>query len=105
MIPPFQTEELLLKQIREVELWHKTFERIEKSSHIEFSTLVSIQHQKNFELWHKEDIARDPRASDAEIASIKREIDVLHRRGFRYWPDVFGIFGKCVLIRYFLDYC
>ncbi len=80
MRPPFQTEELLLKQIREVELWHKTFERIEKSSHIEFSTLVSIQHQKNFELWHKEDIARDPLASDSDIASVKRAIDVLNQK-------------------------
>ncbi len=79
MILPFKTEELLLQQIREVELWHKYFEIIEINHSLEFSTLVSIQNQKNFELWHKEDIARDPHASDSEIASIKRSIDILNQ--------------------------
>ena len=80
MILPFKTEELLLQQIREVELWHKSFEIIEINHPLEFSTLVSIQNQKNFELWHKEDIARDPHASDSEIASIKRSIDILNQK-------------------------
>ncbi len=80
MILPFKTEELLLQQIREVELWHKSFEIIEIKHPLEFSTLVSIQNQKNFELWHKEDIARDPHASDSEIASIKRSIDILNQK-------------------------
>ena len=80
MILPFQTEELLLQQIREVELWHKSFEIIEITHPLVFSMLVSIQNQKNFELWHKEDIARDPYASDSEIASIKRAIDILNQK-------------------------
>ncbi len=33
------------------------------------------QHRANFDLWHIEDEARTPGASDAEIAHVKRRID------------------------------
>ncbi len=33
------------------------------------------QHSYNFQLWHQEDIARSPTASDSEIAAVKRAID------------------------------
>jgi len=36
--------------------------------------LCARQHLANFELWHEEDRARDPRATDAEIAGVKRDI-------------------------------
>jgi hypothetical protein len=36
---------------------------------------VCQQHQYNFLLWHEEDIARSPDASDARIAMVKRAID------------------------------
>ncbi len=36
---------------------------------------VARQHRANFELWHIEDEARIPGATDAELASIKRRID------------------------------
>lgn len=36
---------------------------------------VCQQHQFNFLLWHEEDIARSPDASDARIAAVKRAID------------------------------
>ena len=77
---PFETKELLNHQIEEVELWHKSFVSIDKSLPTEFSMLVSMQHQVNFELWHKEDMARDPDASDSKISSVKRDIDVLNQR-------------------------
>jgi hypothetical protein len=38
-------------------------------------TLVARQHRANFDLWHIEDEARAPEASDAEIARVKRQID------------------------------
>jgi hypothetical protein len=36
---------------------------------------VCQQHQFNFLLWHEEDIARSPEASDVRIAAVKRSID------------------------------
>ncbi|RMF44787.1 MAG: DUF4254 domain-containing protein [Planctomycetota bacterium] len=41
--------------------------------------LICRQHAYNFELWHQEDIARSPDASDATIAQVKREIDRLNQ--------------------------
>tara|TARA_B100001250_G_C19584990_1_gene693802 strand:+ start:53 stop:661 length:609 start_codon:yes stop_codon:yes gene_type:complete len=80
MFFPFDTGELLNQQMEEVEFWHNSFVVVENSLPIVFSKLVSLQHQVNFELWHKEDIARDPDASDAKIASVKRAIDKLNQR-------------------------
>ena len=42
--------------------------------------LAMAQHQANFELWHEEDKARAPGVADAEIARVKRAIDVLNQR-------------------------
>jgi hypothetical protein len=42
--------------------------------------LAMAQHRANFELWHEEDKARAPEAPDAEIARVKRAIDVLNQR-------------------------
>jgi hypothetical protein len=42
--------------------------------------LLIAQHLANFELWHEEDKARDPRASDMAIAQVKRNIDRLNQR-------------------------
>jgi hypothetical protein len=36
---------------------------------------VHRQHQANFELWHIEDEARAPGATDAELAGVKRRVD------------------------------
>ncbi len=44
-----------------------------------FLNLVCEQHQRNFLLWHEEDKARDPTASDHEIAAVKRRIDRLNQ--------------------------
>jgi hypothetical protein len=41
--------------------------------------LVTLQHRHNFELWHVEDRARAPDASDATIANVKRQIDQLNQ--------------------------
>ncbi|MBX3423957.1 MAG: DUF4254 domain-containing protein [Pirellulaceae bacterium] len=41
--------------------------------------LVCQQHRYNFELWHWEDQARSPIASDSEIAQVKRNIDRLNQ--------------------------
>ncbi|MEI9980071.1 MAG: DUF4254 domain-containing protein [Edaphobacter sp.] len=42
--------------------------------------LATAQHRANFELWHEEDKARAPEVTDAELAKVKRAIDVLNQR-------------------------
>ena len=46
----------------------------------DFLLLVCRQHEQNYRLWHQEDIARSPDASDAELARVKRNIDRLNQR-------------------------
>jgi hypothetical protein len=41
---------------------------------------VCRQHRANFELWHIEDEARTPGASDAELAGVKRRVDKTNQR-------------------------
>ena len=41
---------------------------------------VARQHMANFELWHIEDEARSPLASDADLAQVKRRIDRTNQR-------------------------
>jgi hypothetical protein len=45
-----------------------------------FTGAVRAQHQANFELWHLEDEARAPHATDPQIAQIKRGIDRMNQR-------------------------
>jgi hypothetical protein len=45
-----------------------------------FLNLVCDEHQSNYLLWHEEDIARDPSATDAQIAAVKRNIDRWNQR-------------------------
>jgi hypothetical protein len=43
-------------------------------------SLVSRQHRANFELWHIEDEARTPGASERELAEVKRRVDSTNQR-------------------------
>ena len=42
--------------------------------------IAIAQHRANFDLWHEEDKARCPGATDAEIARVKHAIDALNQR-------------------------
>jgi hypothetical protein len=42
--------------------------------------IVRRQHRANFVLWHIEDEARAPGASDAELAGVKRRVDSTNQR-------------------------
>jgi hypothetical protein len=46
----------------------------------EWLALVAAQHRANFELWHIEDEARKPGATDAELAAVKRRVDKTNQR-------------------------
>lgn len=41
--------------------------------------LIADQHRRNYLLWHEEDTARSPDASDTVIADVKRRIDKLNQ--------------------------
>jgi hypothetical protein len=45
----------------------------------EWLRLVARQHHANFDLWHIEDEARRPGASDTNLASVKRRIDLTNQ--------------------------
>ncbi len=44
------------------------------------SQIVAAQHLANFELWHEEDKARAPGATDHDIAVVKHSIDRINQR-------------------------
>jgi hypothetical protein len=46
----------------------------------DFNALTLAQHRANYQLWHEEDKARDPTASDGEIAAVKHSIDRLNQQ-------------------------
>tara|TARA_B100001167_G_scaffold79071_1_gene47256 strand:+ start:909 stop:1526 length:618 start_codon:yes stop_codon:yes gene_type:complete len=80
MVFLFETVKLIERQLKEVEQWHEELPQDDSSESADFPSLVSTQHQVNFELWHQEDLARDPDVSDSKIAGVKRAIDVLNQR-------------------------
>jgi len=55
-----------------VDLWHR--QEI-ANPYGGFLAVVCEQHKFNFLLWHEEDLARSPDASDSRIAAVKRAID------------------------------
>ncbi|WP_041585962.1 DUF4254 domain-containing protein [Terriglobus saanensis] len=58
--------------------WHQHNLQPEESPTL-FSIALRL-HKANFDLWHQEDLARDPHATDATITSTKRSIDTLNQR-------------------------
>ena len=58
--------------------WHRQAEP--DNPYSGFLGLVCGQHQCNYLLWHEEDLARDPTASDAQMAQVKRNIDRLNQQ-------------------------
>ncbi len=44
-----------------------------------FAQLILNQHRANYDLWHREDEARDPQASDHTIVEVKHDIDRLNQ--------------------------
>ena len=80
MVFIFEASVLLEQQLNEVVQWHVKAPEPGYNEGSDFPSLVSRQHYVNFELWHQEDMARDPDAPDSKIAAVKRAIDVLNQR-------------------------
>jgi Protein of unknown function (DUF4254) len=59
--------------------WHQEIPAV-AASLTGFERVVAEQHLANFELWHAEDEARTPEASDHDVARIKRFIDRANQR-------------------------
>lgn len=59
--------------------WHQTDDLAVVEENPWLQT-VARQHAANFELWHTEDQARLPNATDAQIAAVKRAIDRINQR-------------------------
>lgn len=66
------------------ELWHDESNPAEPGyeADLEGQWLAAVcrQHRANFELWHIEDEARRPGATDAEMAEVKRRVDRTNQR-------------------------
>jgi len=60
--------------------WHEEALESWHSPSDAWIALVSRQHLANFELWHTEDEARKPGATDADLARVKRRIDDTNQR-------------------------
>ena len=73
-------EHIVEQQDRETRTWHRSAATPQSEAETDWLRLVSGQHRANFELWHIEDEARVPGASDKEIASVKRRIDPVNQR-------------------------
>lgn len=70
----FSAVEIAALHERATRLWHDDPFNVVAPGQ-PFSDTVAAQHRANFDLWHVEDRARAPRATDADIAEVKRAID------------------------------
>ena len=69
-----RAEQITALHDRLVVAWHLD-NRLDSEETDSLLALVARQHRANFELWHIEDEARRPGATDAELAEVKRGID------------------------------
>src|SRR5580698_3824091 len=60
--------------------WHQEAIEVWQLPADAWASLVARQHLANFELWHTEDAARTPGATDADLARVKRRIDATNQR-------------------------
>lgn len=64
-------------QERATVAWHENTEVPQPSAPV---GIILENHRMNFDLWHQEDLARDPEAGHEEIATVKHAIDRLNQR-------------------------
>jgi hypothetical protein len=76
---PLSSSQIIPLHDRCTVAWHHDVPAV-PASLTGFERTVAEQHLANFELWHAEDDARTPEASDHHLASIKRFIDHANQR-------------------------
>jgi hypothetical protein len=67
-------------QDQRTEAWHAETCDADNDADDPWLNLVARQHRANFDLWHIEDEARAPGASEAELADVKRRVDQTNQR-------------------------
>jgi len=67
--------EIVNLQDQLTETWHAETCDVDIDANDPWLSLVARQHRANFELWHIEDEARAPGATEAELADVKRRVD------------------------------
>jgi hypothetical protein len=72
----FDVDQIVELHKQRTECWH--LEAIHCFEH-GYLNLVCSQHAYNFQLWHQEDMARNPEATAEVIAQVKRKIDTLNQ--------------------------
>ena len=75
--PWFSVEAIVSLHRDTTDAWHQNQTRLYLDGVL---PLVCEQHRFNYLLWHEEDIARSPTASDGKIASVKRAIDAYNQK-------------------------
>lgn len=78
--PALSATEIAGHQDRLTAFWHEQQPALPWESYSEFLDTVIAQHLANFELWHTEDLARAPNATDQDLAEVKRAIDRINQR-------------------------
>ncbi|MGC2403125.1 MAG: DUF4254 domain-containing protein [Acidobacteriaceae bacterium] len=76
---PLRSSQITALHDRYTVAWHQEFPAV-PSSLAGFERAVAEQHLANFELWHAEDTARAPNATDHDLAASKRFIDQVNQR-------------------------
>jgi hypothetical protein len=81
MASPFHFSAVKIADLhdRAIRLWHDDPFNIVTTGQ-PFYDIVVAQHRANFDLWHIEDRARAPHATDRDIAEVKRAIDEVNQR-------------------------
>jgi hypothetical protein len=67
--------EIVNLQDQLTETWHADTCALDNDANDPWLSLVARQHRANYDLWHIEDEARAPGASEAELADVKRRVD------------------------------
>ncbi|MGB9032713.1 MAG: DUF4254 domain-containing protein [Acidobacteriaceae bacterium] len=75
----FSAVEIANLHDRATRLWHDSPSQPVTAAQPFLETVVA-QHRANFDLWHIEDCARAPHATDHDIAAVKRAIDEVNQR-------------------------
>lgn len=85
--PPLAVDRMVAWQDESVRAWHVSPEEADRvldgsamSPIGSLAEAIGAEHLVNVRLWHEEDEARRPDASDRRIARTKRRIDVLNQR-------------------------